>query len=51
MTQNSHNNSTKLLNKTFNKLHLTPGVGDYDLLTTDLRKRSPICTIGNSARF
>lgn len=29
----------------------TPGVGEYQPERVDMRKRSPVCAIGNSMRF
>ena len=29
----------------------TPGVGEYQPEKVDVRKRSPVCAIGNSMRF
>jgi hypothetical protein len=32
-------------------LLVTPGVGDYEISKTDLKKRSPVATIGRQKRF
>lgn len=38
------------LNKSTNSIG-NPGVGDYDIEKFDVKKKQPICTIGNQMRF
>lgn len=30
---------------------VSPGVGDYETERVDIKKKAPICTIGNGIRF